>query len=178
MAFSPRVDADEIGFHEPDAQHQSDYGTRLPIGFSWLVERYDFDRIEEYVDEYYTGHYKNWEKFLTTKQREFAGRFGLSNIFVRPDFNCYENTKIALTKGIWNDRLLFRYLAPVRNIEDFEVSVAIRPQRFVTFLVKSERNGEQRVVLVINRPLGHDKNSEYATRRLRWLLGHMKRLGD
>lgn len=151
------------------------YESRSSIAFSWFIERYDFDRIEEYVDEYYIARYKFWEKYLIGKQREFAGRFGLSDIFLRPDFSNYENTKIALSKRIWGNRLLFRYLAPVNNIRNFELFMALKPHRFVTFVARGQMNGEQRIALVINCPLGRDKHNEHMIRQLRRFLGQMEK---
>ncbi len=174
MPFSSRADVDEIDLYETYPYSPS-YESRLPIGFNWIFERYDFDRIEEYVDEYYVSRYKHWERYLIDKQREFVGRFGLSDVFFRPDFRRYENTKIALTKSVWSNKLIFRYLAPVGDVKDFELFVALRPYQFMTFIVRGHVNGEHRVALVLSGSLGRDKNSEYATRRIRRILGQVRR---
>ena len=182
VPFSTPADVDEIGLYE-DAYPPS-YESRISIGFNWIVGLYDFDRIEEYVDEYYVVRYKNWEKYLVGKQREFVGRFGLSDVFFRPDFRRYDNTKVALTKRVWSNRLIFRYLAPVGDVRDFELSVALRPHRFVTFIVESniadiieegDVAAETRLVLVLSGPLGHDRNKEHARRRVKRLLGQLRR---
>lgn len=166
-----------------DRSYESDpypavYEDRLPIVLSWLVDRYDSDRIEEYVDEYYLGRYKYWESYLVGKQKEFAERFGLSDIFFRPDFRCYDKTKIALTRRLWSNRLRLRYIAPVGNLRDCELSLELKPYKFATFIMRSQLNGESRVALVINRPLGRDKSSENSTRKLRKLLGRARKIVD
>ena len=170
VTFSTPADIDEIDLYEVDV-YPLPYESRPLIGFNW----YDFDRIEEYVDEYYVARYKNWEKYLIGKQREFVGRFGLSDVFFRPDFRRYENTKITLTKSVWSNRLIFRYLAPVGDVRNFEISVALKPYQFITFIVEGDINGDTRTVLVLSGPLGRDSNNEYAKRRVRRLLGQLRR---
>ena len=174
VTFSTLADVDEIDLYEADV-YPPPYESRLRIGFNWIVGRYDFDRIEEYVDEYYVARYRNWEKYLIGKQREFVGRFGLSDVFFRPDFRRYENTKMALTKRVWSNRLIFRYLAPVGDVRDFEISIALRPYQFMTFIVEGNIDGETRTVLVLSGPLGRDRNNEYAKQRVRRLLGQLRR---
>lgn len=176
MTFSLCADADEtkpyrFGIYEPS------YKSRLPVGFNWLFQRYDLDRIEEYFDEYYIDRYKYWEKYLISKQREFAGKFGLSDIFLKPDLRRYENTKLALSKSVWNDRLLFRYLAPVGDVRDFDLSVAFRPYHFMTFIMRGQMSGEQRVALVVSQPFGRGKSNR-EVKRLRRLLGQAKKLAE
>ena len=170
VTFSTLADVDGIDLHEVDIYPPA-YESRPLIDFNW----YDFDRIEEYVDEYYVARYKNWEKYLVGKQREFVGRFGLSDVFFRPDFRRYENTKMALTKRVWSNRLIFRYLAPVGDVRDFEISIALRPYQFMTFVVEGNIDGETRTVLVLSGPLGRDRNNEYAKQRVRRLLGQLRR---
>ena len=175
MAFSPRADADEIRFYELSSRCPT-HDSRFPIDFGWIIERYDFDWIEEHIDEYYGTYYKHWERYLSSKQRELAGKFGLSNIFVKPNFRRYEDTKVVFSKSIWGDRLRLRYLAPAGDIRDFELSIALKPHRFVTLITKGCMNGEESVVIVVNRPFGSEKDSKDAVRQARRLLREAKRL--
>ena len=146
----------------------------FPIDFGWITERYDFDRIEQYVDEYYATYYKHWERYLTSKQRELAGKFGLSDIFLKPNLKRYENTKIVFSKRLWDNRLSLRYLAPLGDVRSFWFSVALKPYRYTTFLASSHLNGESSIALVINRPFGNE--SGRAELRAKRLLGQAKRL--
>ena len=177
ITSSPRANAEKIPLYESD-DYSPTYKSDHPVGFNWIFGRYDFDRIEEYVDEYYIERYKYWERYVVNKQREFAGRFGLSDIFFRPDFSRYDRTKVALTKRVWGNRLLFRYLAPVGDPKEFELFIALKPYHSVTFFVKGDTHGGGEAALVINRPLGRDKNGEHNRRRLNRLLGQMKRLAN
>ena len=170
------ADTNKVNTYEPDA-HFFAYKSPPPAGFDWAFQRYTFDRIEEYFDEYYLGRYKNWEKYLTGKQREFAGKFGLTNILLRPDFRCYENTKISLSKNVWSNRLLFRCLAPVGDVRNFDLLVALKPYQYMTFFMKGQINGEKRVALVINHPIGHGRNSK-ETQRIKRLLGRAKKFAE
>lgn len=174
-ALSSRADTDEISLYEPSDRLPA-YDSRFPVDFSWIVERYDFDWIERYIDEYYGTRYKHWERYLTSKQRELAGKFGLSSIRVKPNFRCYEDTKIALSRGVWNNRLLVRYLAPVGDIRDFELFIALRPHRFATFIARGHINGERSIAIVMKRPFGSESGNKDAMRRARRFLGKAKRL--
>jgi hypothetical protein len=175
MAFSPRADADEIRFYELSSRCPT-HDSRFPIDFSWIIERYDFDWIEEHIDEYYGTYYKHWERYLSSKQRELAGKFGLSNIFVKPNFRRYEDTKVVFSKRLWSDRLRLRYLAPAGDIRDFELSIALKPHRFVTLITKGCMNGEESIVIVVNKPFGSERGNKEAARQARRLLGKAKRL--
>ncbi len=172
ITFSLCADVDETKPYKFDV-YESSYESRFPAGFNWLFQQ----RFEEYYDEYFIGRYKNWEKYLVSKQREFAGRFGLTDIYFRPDFRRYEKTKVALSKSVWRDRLIFRYLAPVGDVRDFDMSVAFRPYHFMTFIMRGQISGEQRVALVVSQPLGRGKGSR-ETQRLRWWLGQARRLAE
>lgn len=177
MVFSPHVNTDEICFHQLDGRPPT-YNSRFPIDFGWFVERYDFDRIEGYIDEYYGTYFKHWERYLTSKQRELAGKFGLSDIFLKPNFKRYENTKVVLSRKIWNDRLLLKYLASAGNMGDFEFFIALKPYRFTTFIAKGHVNGERSIAVVISKSFGSNSRNSYrdADRRTRRLLGKARRL--
>ena len=174
MTSSSCADVNKTELYEANS-YSPPYESRISIGFNWIFGRYDFDQIEEYVDEYYVARYKHWEKYLIGKQREFVGKFGLSDVFFRPDFRRYDNTKIALTRSVWSNKLIFRYLAPVGDVREFEISVALRPYQFMTFIVEGDVEGKAKAVIVLSGPLGRDKNKEYAVRRVRRLLGHVRR---
>ncbi|MFC1712653.1 hypothetical protein ACFL6S_03230 [Candidatus Poribacteria bacterium] len=176
MTFSLCADADETKPYKFEI-YESSYESSLSADLNEIPQWYNFDRIEGYFDELYVGRYKNWENYLVGKQREVAGKFGLTDIFFRPNFRRYDNTKIALSKSIWRDRLLFRYLAPVGDVRDFDMSVAFRPYHFMTFIMRGQMSGEQQVALVVSQPLGRGNNTG-ETQRLKWLLGQAKRLAD
>jgi hypothetical protein len=173
--FSSSADTDEINLYESNSYLPA-YDSRFPIDFSWVVERYDFDRIEEYIDEYYGTYYKHWERYLTSKQRELAGKFGLSNIFFKPNLRCYENTKIVFTKSIWNDTLLLRYLAPVGDVRDFELFVVLRPHQAMTLIARGHIDGERSIAIVVKKSLGSESRETDLARRTKRLLGRAKRL--
>jgi len=174
-AFSLLADVDDVDLYELNICSPT-YDSHFPIDFSWIVERYDFDWVEQYIDEYYGTYYKHWERYLNSKQRELAGRFGLTNIFVKPNFRRYENTKVVFSKRIWDDRLVIRYLAPVRDVWDFELLIAMKPHRFVTLITKGHMNGEESIAIVVNRPFGSESENRDAARQARRLLGEAKRL--
>ena len=176
MTSSLCADTNEVDTYEFDAQFSS-HESPPPVGFNWAFQRYSFDRIEEYFDEYYLSRYKNWEKYLTGKQRAFAGRLGLTNIIVKPDFRSYQNTEISLSKNVWNNRLLFRYLAPVGDVRDFDLLVALKPYQYMTLIMRGQVNGEKRVALAINHPLGPGKSNKEA-QRIKRLLGRVKRFAE
>jgi hypothetical protein len=83
-----------------------------------------------------------------------------------------------LSKSVWSDRILFRYLAPVGDVRDFDMSVAFRPYHFMTFIMRGQMSGENRVALVISQPFGHKDKGSKGTQRMRKLLGKAKRLAD
>ncbi len=176
MTFSLCADTEETKTYKFEI-YESSRESSLSTDLNEIPQWYNFDRIEEYFGELYVGRYKSWEKYLVGKQREVAGKFSLTDVFFRPDFRRYDNTKIAFSKSIWRDRLLFRYLAPVGNVRDFDMSVAFRPYHFMTFIMRGQMSGEQQVALVVSQPLGRGKNTR-ETRRIKWLLGRAKRLAD
>ena len=177
MASVLYADTDETIFYSLDSCSLT-YNSHSAVSLSWIFERYDFDWIVEYVDQYYGNYYKNCERFLTGKQREIAGKFGLSNIFFKPDFRVYENTKIVLTKRLWHDRLRFRYLAPLGDVRNFDVSVAVKPYRFVTVSARGNINGETSIAIVVNKPLGRASKLGDTARRTKSLLGRAKQLAN
>ena len=117
-ADSEIVDVFELGSSDPT------YKLHLSLKSSWFFSDYDFDWIEEYIDEYYVGYYKNWERYLVSKQRELAGKFGLTNIIFKPDFREYADTKLVLSRALWNDVLTLRYIAPLGDVRNFDISIA------------------------------------------------------
>ncbi len=181
LACPLRADIDEIISHDESPSHEvSDiylpsYNSRFPIDFGWIFQRYDFDRVEEYVDQYY-GTIQDYERFLTSKQREIAGKFGLSSIFVKPDLRTYENTKIVLTRGIWSNRVRLRYLAPMGDLSDFDVSIAVKPYRYTTFHASGNMDGEMSIALAVNKPLGRGFTRGDPARRTEQLLVKAKKL--
>lgn len=174
-AFSLRADTGEVNFYELSSCLPA-HDSRFPIDFSWIIQRYDFDWIEEYIDEYYGAYYKHYERYLTSKQRELAGKFGLSNIFLKPNLKRYENTKVVFSKQLWGDRLLLRYLAPLGDIRNFELFIALQPYRSVRLITRGRMNGEESIVIVVNRPFGSESANRDAVRRARRLLREAKRL--
>ncbi len=66
------------------------------LRFEWLMERYDFRQIESYISEYYGTYYRYYERYLTIRQKEFAYKLGLSDIFLQPNLKRYENTKTCV----------------------------------------------------------------------------------
>jgi hypothetical protein len=172
IASSSRADTDEL--HKLN-DFLPAYQPRFPVDLSWIIGHYEFDWIGN-IDEYYGTYYRYWERYLTDKQRKFAGKFGLSNIFFKPDFRDYENTKVVFSKSIQNDRLLLRYLAPVGDMGDFNLSLAVKPHQRVTFVAQGHMNGEKSIAMVIQKPLGSDSESIYADRRARKLFQRAKRL--
>lgn len=124
------------------------------IKLTWLAERYDFGQIEQYIEDQYGIYYRYYEEYFIDKQREVAGKFGLSSIYVRPSFKKYDNSKLVLTRNVWDNKLTIRYLAPLRDMVDFEIMMAFRPITSVSLIIKSELNGESSVAAAITRPLG------------------------
>ena len=157
----------------------SNRDSHFPIDFGWLTNRYNFDQIEEYVDEYYGNYYKSWEKYLTGKQREFAGKFGLSNIFFRVNLKNYDETKIVLSRKLLSDRILLKYTAPVGDISDCELYLSLKPHRIAKIVGRGHINGEKSIAILINRPFGsnylHKAADKRAAQRTRKLLGKVSR---
>lgn len=164
--------------HESNIYDGPSYKSSSPVGFNWILQRYDLSRVEEYLDEYYIDRYKHWEKYVVSKQREFAEKFGLTDIFLKPDFRNYEDSKVAFSKSLWEDKILLRYLAPVGDIRNFDMSVAFRPYDFVTFIMRGKMHGENRVALVINQPFGSQDKSCKETERIKKFLGKAKKLAN
>jgi hypothetical protein len=181
IACPLRADIDEPISHDGSLSHEvSDiclpsYNSRFPIDFGWIFQRYDFDRVEEYVDQYY-GTIQGYERFLTSKQREIAGKFGLSSIFVKPDLRTYENTKIVLTRGVWSNRVRLRYLAPMGDLSDFDLSIAVKPYRYTTFYARGDMAGRISIALAVNKPLGRGFTKGDPAQRTKQLLVKAKKL--
>ena len=135
-------------------QRFADAKSHDQIRFEWLLERYDLHQIEEYVQDYYGTYFGYYERYLTIRQKEFACKLGLSDIFLQPNLRKYENTKLVFTKNIWKDRLMIRYLAPLRDMSDFELLVSFKPSKTVKLIMKSEINGESSIAAAISRPFG------------------------
>ena len=151
----------------------------FPIDFSWLTNRYNFDQIEEYADEFYGNHYKSWERYLTGKQREFAGIFGLSNIFFRVNLKNYDETKIVLSRKLLSGRVLLKYTAPVGDISDCELYLSLKPHRIAKIVGRGHINGEKSIAILINRHFGsnylYKAADKRAAQRTRKLLGRVSR---
>ena len=64
------------------------------------------------------------------------------------------------------------------DIRDFDMSVAFRPYHFMTFIMRGQLSGENRVALVINRPFGSRDETCKETERIKKLLGKAKKLAD
>ena len=169
------TDTDEVIGYSSDSFSPS-YDSRSPISLSWIFERYDFNWIESHIDEYYGNYYKTYERLVTSKQREIAGKFGLSNIFFKPDFRTYEDTKVVFTRRLWDDKLRLRYFAPIGDMRNFDLDIALRPYRFVTVFARGHIHGERSVALVVNKPLGCTGKLGDATLRTRELLVKARRL--
>jgi len=127
---------------------------RPAIKFGWLVEKYNFDQIEEFIEDHYGTYYKYYERYLTDKQREIAGKFGLTSIYVRPNFRKYDSSKLIFSKNVLNDRITLRYLAPFYDISDFEILMAFRPNKTLNLIIRSEINGGSSIAAAITYPLG------------------------
>lgn len=169
-----------------DLNNDLDHESRFPLKLSWLIGDYDLDRIEEYIDENYISYYKIWERYLTTKQREFASNFGLTNIVFKPDFKQYEDTKLVLSKSVWKDRLTFRYMAPISNMWKFDASIAIRPYRFITFIGRGGITGEGDTIrdrfevsalIVVNKALGRE-SGKYSRQQANYIVKTLEKLSN
>ena len=154
----------------------SSYDSDLPIEPSWIIKQYDFDQIEEYIDEYYVSYYKYWENYIADKQKELAGKFFLSDIIVKPNLRRYENTKLVLSRRFWNDRILLRYLAPLGNMGDCELLVSFKPYRFTKIVASGHMNGEKSIVLVINKTFGSEDRNKKSDDRTRKVLNRAKKI--
>ena len=172
-AIADTADTNEIRFYELDARSPA-YDSYSSVTLSWFIERYDFDWFESYID--YGIRYRYWERYLTSKQREIASKFGLSDIFVKPNFRRYEDTKLILSRRLWKDKLLLRYLAPAGDMGDFEISIALKPYRYTTFIAKNHVNGERSIAIVVNKSFGSESKNKRANWQIIRVLEKAKRL--
>ncbi|MBD3182482.1 hypothetical protein GF312_09335 [Candidatus Poribacteria bacterium] len=145
-----------------------------PLDLDWLVERYDLDWIEQHFDQYYGEYYKPCEDFINNKPREIAGKFGLSNIFVDPNFQRYEDTKLVLSRSFWDKKFVFKYYAPVGDLTKFSLSVSIKPYDSVSFIAKGDIDGDFSIAILANRPLGRLKKEPEELRRIKQYLNNAK----
>jgi hypothetical protein len=142
----------------------------FPTSFGGIIGRYEFDWIEEYIDEYYGTRYKHWERYLTSKQREIAGKFGLSNIYLKPNLRCYEDTRVVFSRNLWKNRVTLRYLAPIGDLSDFRLFMALKPRKYITLIAESSIDGESRFAMVVKKPFGNDKEKMETERQAKWLI--------
>ena len=175
-SFSARSDTDEGSLNDLD-DFLPAREPRFPIDLGLFIGRYEFDWIED-IDGYYGTYFKYWEDYLTNEQKKFAGKFGLSNIYFKPDFRNYENTKVVLCKSIQNDWLLLRYLAPVGDMGDFGFSIALKPFRRMTLLAEGYASGERSIAAVFEGSFGCKTEASYTDKdkRARKILERMERL--
>ena len=129
------------------------------IKFGWLVERYDFNQIEGFIQNHYGTYYRYYEEY-TSKQQEIVGKFGLTNIYVRPNFKQYDSSKIIFIKNVLDNKLTLRYLAPLYDMSDFEIFMAFRPNQSLSLMIRSDIKGESSIAAAITFPLGCSKTSK------------------
>ena len=171
-AFSVHASS-QIGNLDGNNVSPDEQKPELPVKVSWVLEQYDLDWIEEHIDEYYANYYKSYERYLGMKQREIAGKFGLSNILVRPNFRQYEKTKMVLSRKIWGDRIVLRYIAPVGDLTDYSFSLVVKPYHHLTCATSANRKGEVSLVVLYQRAIGgnggniDDPSQEKLSRLLR-----------
>lgn len=134
--------------------HISKDDSRPMVKFGWLFEKYDFNQIEGFFQNRYGEYYRYYERYINNKQQEIANKFGLTSIYIRPNFRKYDDSKLIFTKSILNDRLTLRYLAPFYDISDFEILMAFRPNKSMNLIVRSEINGESSIAIAVSHPLG------------------------
>ncbi|MGB9597699.1 MAG: hypothetical protein ACPL7B_15555 [Candidatus Poribacteria bacterium] len=134
--------------------HINKNDSRPAVKFGWLFEKYDFDQIEGFFQNRYGEYYRYYERYINDKQQEIANKFGLTSIYIRPNFRKYDDSKLIFTKSILNDRLTLRYLAPFYDISDFEILMAFRPNKSLNLIVRSEVNGESSIAIAVTYPLG------------------------
>lgn len=147
----------EVGLNGIDLYFSPQSNSRDQVKLQWLIERYDFQQLESYIENYYGAYYKYYEKYLTVRQKEFANKFGLTDIFVQPSFRRYENTHLIFKRNFWKNRIIIRYKAPLRDITDFDVSIAFRPSNMFNIMVRTERGGNNSFAAAINKPIGETK---------------------
>jgi len=173
-SYADEGSVDDVNLYDLKRYFSED-DARSSINMSWLIERYELSHIESYIEDQYGTYYKYYELYFVDKQREIAGKFGLSSIYVRPSFKRYDNSKLILTRNVWENRLTLRYLAPFRDMTDFEVMLTFRPIQSVSLVIKSEINGESSIAAAITRPLGkktEDGNTlRFTKRALKKIVG-------
>jgi hypothetical protein len=128
--------------------------SHFKIRFNRIIERYDFSQIEGYVQNRYSIYYKYYEEYLISKPHEIAGKFGLTSIYVSPDFRQYDNSKLILARSLWSDKVSLRYLAPLHDMSDFELMMSFRPNKSFSIIIRSELKGESSIAAAITRPFG------------------------
>jgi hypothetical protein len=141
--------------------------THSNIRFNWIVDRYDFNQIEEYIQNRYGDYYKYYEEYLYT-QRKIAGKFGLTSIYVRPNLKQYDNSELILSKNVWDNKLNIRYLAPFHDMVDFEIMMAFRPTHSFNLIIRSGINGESSIAIAITHSFGNrvEKDTMRNTKRI------------
>jgi hypothetical protein len=141
------------------------------IKFNWIMERYSFG---QYIQSRYGTYYKYYEEYLNTQQ-EIAGKFGLTSIYVRPDFRQYDNTKLILVRNVWSDKLSLKYLAPLHDMGDFELMLAFRPNKSFNIILRSDIRGEGSIAIAITHPFGEKKEEDSTMRYTRRII---KKIAD
>lgn len=150
--------ADETSISQMELYDLNNYinkdDSRPSVRFGWLFEKYDFNQLEGFFQNRYGEYYRYYERYINNKQQEIANKFGLTSIYIRPNFKKYDDSKLIFTKSILNDRLTFRYLAPFYDISDFEILMAFRPNKSLNLIVKSDINGDSSIAIAVTHPLG------------------------
>lgn len=159
QSFANGLDAELYSYDLNDYVSKSDTSSSS-IRFSWLIERYNFN---QYIQDRYGIYYQYYREYLDTQQ-EIAGKFGLTSIYLRPDFRQYDNSRLVLIRNLWNDRLSFRYLAPLHDMSDCEFMLAFRPNQSFSIVVRSKTDGEGSVAIAITRPFGEKKKENNTIR--------------
>jgi hypothetical protein len=148
----------QVEFYDLNS-HISKNDSHPTVKFGWLVERYDFGQIEGFIQSHYGTYFGYYEEYAN-KQQEIANKFGLTNIYIRPNFRQYDNSKIVFMKNILDNKLSLRYLAPFYDMLNFEVFMAFRPNQSLSFVVRSDIRGQSSISAAITRPLGCNKISK------------------
>lgn len=158
QSYADEVSTQLVIYNLNDCFSKND--TRSSIKFNWILERYDFS---QYIQNSYGTYYKYYEEYLNTQQ-EIAGKFGLTSIYVRPNFRQYDSTKLILVRNVWSDKLSLKYLAPLHDMGDFEFMLAFRPNQSFSIIVRSDINGKGDVAIAITHPFGEKKKEDNAVR--------------
>ncbi|MEK7396704.1 MAG: hypothetical protein AAB116_07185 [Candidatus Poribacteria bacterium] len=148
----------QIEFYDLNS-HIAQSDSHPTIKFGWLVERYDFNQIEGFIQNHYGTYYRYYEEY-TSKQQKIVGKFGLTNIYVRPNFQKYDSSKIIFIKNVLDNKLTLRYLAPLYDMSDFEIFMAFRPNQALSLMIRSDIKGESSIAAAITFPLGYSKTSK------------------